>query len=190
MFGRSVCGGRVWLHGRLGEARVAGPGAARDGGRLWATRWGVERERQRRRLRAGLWGWGCACCVGVCVRLQRRACVVTCRPEGLEEKLAILLGRGKDFADECAYLVHLLVSSGKRYCGAGLRSTRRRTLLMAWYPQLRGCSGLGGGSVLVPGTAWTCVWAVGMAQIQGTFPVDGQQRLNHWVRQSPASCRW
>ena len=56
------------------------------------------------------------CYVGVCVRLQRRACVVCCRPGGLEEKLAVFCGRGKDFADECAYLVHLLVSGAKRVC--------------------------------------------------------------------------
>ena len=32
------------------------------------------------------------------------------------EKLAVFCGRGKDFADELAHLVHLLVSSGKRVC--------------------------------------------------------------------------
>ena len=63
-------------------------------------------------------GGDCAgvCCFGVCVRLQRRACVVSCRPGGLEEKLAVFCSRGKDFADELAYLVHLLVSGGKRVC--------------------------------------------------------------------------
>ena len=64
-------------------------------------------------------GGDCAkgvCCVVVCVRLQRRACVVSCRPGGLEEKLAVFCGRGKDFADQPAYLVHLLVSGGKRVC--------------------------------------------------------------------------
>ena len=34
------------------------------------------------------------------------------------------------------------------------------------------------------------VWAVGMAQIQGTVPVDGQRRWIHWVRQDMASPRW
>ena len=34
----------------------------------------------------------------------------------LEEKLAIFCDRGKDFADECKYLVHLLVSGGRRVC--------------------------------------------------------------------------
>ena len=64
-------------------------------------------------------GWdraGGVCCVGVCVGSQRRACVVSCRPGGMEEKLAVFCGRGKDFADELAYLVHPLVSGGKRVC--------------------------------------------------------------------------
>ena len=59
---------------------------------------------------------GRVCCVGVCVRLQRCACVVGCRPGGLDEKLAVFCGRGKDFADELAYLVHLLVRGGRRVC--------------------------------------------------------------------------
>ena len=74
---------------------------------------GGERGSGRDRVGGG-WGWGRVCCVGVCVRLQRRTCVVTCRPGGLEEKLAVFFGRGKVLADECAYLVHLLVSGGKR----------------------------------------------------------------------------
>ena len=67
-------------------------------------------EGQGRGLRGGL------CCDGVCVRLQRRAWVVSCRPGGLEEKLAVFCGRGKDFTDKHAHLVHLLVSGGKRVC--------------------------------------------------------------------------
>ena len=55
-------------------------------------------------------------CVGVCVRLPRRACVASCRPGGLEEKLAVFCCRGKHFADELAYLVDLLVSGGKGVC--------------------------------------------------------------------------
>ena len=34
----------------------------------------------------------------------------------LEEKLAVFCGPGTDFADEHAYLVHLLVSGGNRVC--------------------------------------------------------------------------
>ena len=60
---------------------------------------------------------------------------------------------------------------------------------MAWYPQVRECCGLGGGSFRVFGSALIGVWAVGMAQIQGTIPVDGQRHLIHWVRQSMASPR-
>ena len=104
----------MWFFGRSGEARVAGPGAARDGGRVWTTGGGVEREGQGQGLCGGLSGWGGVCFVGVSVRLQRRACVITGRPGGLEEKLAVFCWGGKDFADECAYLVHLLVSGGKR----------------------------------------------------------------------------
>ena len=58
---------------------------------------------------------GGVCCVGVCVRLLR-ACVGSCRPGGLEEKLAVFCCRGKDFADELSYLVDLLVGGGKGAC--------------------------------------------------------------------------
>ena len=98
------------LFGRVGVSRVAGPGASPDGGRVWAVGWEAGGEGQGRILRGGV------CCVGVCVHLQRRACVVCCRPDGLEEKLDVFCGRGRDFADERAYLVHLLVSDGKRVC--------------------------------------------------------------------------
>ena len=98
------------MFGRVGEACVAGPGGARVGGRMWTAGWEAGGKGHGRGLRGG------GCCVGVCVCLQRRACVVSCRPGGLEEKFAIFRGRGKDFADEHAYLVHLLVSGGKRVC--------------------------------------------------------------------------
>ena len=65
---------------------------------------------------------------------------------------------------------------GRGYASSGLRPTRLRTLWMAWYPQVRGCCGLGGGFGRVSGPASICVWAVGMAQIQGTVPVGGQRR--------------
>ena len=42
--------------------------------------------------------------------------MVSCRPGGLEEKLAVFCCRGKDFADELAYLVDLLVSGGEEVC--------------------------------------------------------------------------
>ena len=106
VLGGWVRGGRVRLFGRVGEARVLGPGAARAGGRARAG-WVAGGEGQGRGFRGG------GCCVGVNVRLQRCACVVSCRPGGLEEKLAFFCGRGEDFADKRAYLVHLLVSGGK-----------------------------------------------------------------------------
>ena len=52
------------------------------------------------------------------------------------------------------------------------------------------CCGLGGGFGRVSGPASTCVWAVEMAQIQGTVPVGGQRRWIQWVRQSMANRRW
>ena len=79
---------------------------------------------------------------------------------------------------------------GRGYCKGGLRSMQWRTLWMAWYPQRRECFGLWAGSFRVYGTASTCVWAVGMAHIQGTVPVDGMQRMIQSDRQSMASPRW
>ena len=79
---------------------------------------------------------------------------------------------------------------GRGYASFGLRPTRLRTLWMAWYPQVRDCCGLGGGGFgRVSGPALTCVWAVGIAQTQGTVPVGSQRRWIQWVRQSMASPR-
>ena len=79
---------------------------------------------------------------------------------------------------------------GRGYASSGLRPTRRRILWITWYPQVRECCGFGGGgSFRVYGPALICVWAVVMAQIQDTVPVDGQRRLIQWVRQSMASPR-
>ena len=99
----------MWEIGRVGEARVAGPGAARDGGRVPAAEWGVGREGQGRGQSGVVCGWVHLCCVDVRVCLQRRARVVSCRPAGLNEKPALLWGA----ADECAYLVDLLVGGAK-----------------------------------------------------------------------------
>ena len=79
---------------------------------------------------------------------------------------------------------------GRGYASFGLGPARLRTLWMAWYPQVRDCCGLGGGFGRVSGPASTCVWAVGMAQTQGTVPVGGQRRWIQWVRQSMANPRW
>ena len=105
-----MCGGRVLVFGQVGEARVAGPGGARDGGRVWVSRSAARGEGLGRGLCGGVR------CVGVCVRLPRHACVAICRPGGLEEKLALFCCRGKVSADELAYLVDLLVSGGKGVC--------------------------------------------------------------------------
>ena len=104
----------MFFFGRVGEGCFAGPGAARDAGRVWAAGWGVGREGQGRGLRGKVWGWVRVCCVTVCVCLQQRACVVICGPGSLEETLAVFCDRGRDFADQRAYLVHLLVSAGNR----------------------------------------------------------------------------
>ena len=79
---------------------------------------------------------------------------------------------------------------GRGYFSAGLRSTRMRTLWMAWYLQVKECCGLGGGSFRVSGPASISLWAVGMDEIQGTVPLDGQRRLIYLVRQSMASAGW
>ena len=79
---------------------------------------------------------------------------------------------------------------GRGYASFGLRPTRLRTLWMALYPQVRDYCGLVGGFGRVSGPASACVWAVGMAQTQGTVPVGGQRRRIQWVRQSMANPRW
>ena len=79
---------------------------------------------------------------------------------------------------------------GRGYASSGLRPTPLRTLWKAWYPQVRECCGLWGGIGRLSGPASICLWAVAMAQIQGTVPVGGQQRWIQWVRQSMASPRW
>ena len=79
-------------------------------GRVWVSGWGARGEGHGRGWRPG------ACCVGACVGSQRRVCVVSCRPGGLQEKLAVFCRRGKDFAHEVAYLVDLLISGAKGVC--------------------------------------------------------------------------
>ena len=79
---------------------------------------------------------------------------------------------------------------GRGHASFGLRPARLRTLWMAWYPQVMDCCGLGGGVGRVSGPVSTCVWALGMAQTQGTVPVGGQRRWIQWVRQSMANPRW
>ena len=101
--------GVCWCSGGWGVPVSRGPGV-RDGGRVWVSGGAARGEGHGRGLRGGM------CCVVVCVRSQRRACVVSCRLGSLEEKLAVFCCRGKDFTDELAYLVDLLVSGGKGVC--------------------------------------------------------------------------
>ena len=61
-------------------------------------------------------GMGGDCAVYVSARSGVLTCVVSCRLGSLEEKLVVFCCRGKDFADELVYLVHLLVSGGKGVC--------------------------------------------------------------------------
>ena len=101
--------GVCWCSGERGRPVSRAWGCAR----WWACvglRVSSERGEHGRRLCGGV------CCVGVCVPSTRRACVAICRPGGLEEKLAVFCCHGKDFADELAYLVDLLVSGGKGVC--------------------------------------------------------------------------
>ena len=102
--------GVCWCSGGWGRPVSRGPGL-----RAMVCVCGSPGEqREGRGNRRGLCGG--VCCVGVCVRSPRRACVASCRPGGLEEKLAVFCCRGNDFADELAYLVDLLVSGGKGVC--------------------------------------------------------------------------
>ena len=135
---------------------------------------GVGREGQ------GGWGWVHVRFVGVRACLQRCARVVSCRPGGLEEKLAVFRGRGKDFADECAYLVHILVGGWKRVLQGWAKAHAPEDPVDGVVPADEGALWPRGESFRVSGPASTCVRAVGMAQIQGTAPVDGQRRLIHW----------
>ena len=61
-----------------------------------------------------MWGGVCVRSDGVRVRLQQCAYVVSCRPGGLGEELAVDRWGRENFADACSYLVYLLVGVGKR----------------------------------------------------------------------------
>ena len=63
-------------------------------------------------------GMGGNCAVGCVVSSYVSACrgALAWSVVGSEEKLAVFCCRGKDFADELAYLVGLLVSGGKGVC--------------------------------------------------------------------------
>ena len=129
-------------------------------------------------------------CVGVGVCLQRCVCGVSCRPGGLKEELAVFRGRGEDIAHACAYLMYLLVGGGKRVLQGWAKAHAPEDPVDGVVPAGEGVLWSGRGSFYVSGPASTCVRVVGMAQIQGSAPADGQRRLIHWDRQSMASPRW
>ena len=108
--GEGCVAGVCWCSGGWGRPVSRSPGVHARVGVCGSP----AEQREGRGHERGLCGG--VCCVGVCVRSPRRACVVSCRPGGLEEKLAVFCCRGKDFADELAYLVDLLVSGGKGVC--------------------------------------------------------------------------
>ena len=125
---RRVCAGcRVWgvVRGvrRVGVWRVCAGGRAGSGGpcrgargcaRWWACV-SLRLSSERGGAWAGIVWWGVLCrCM--CPLRRGALALASCRPGGLEEKLAVFCCRGKDFADELAYLVDLLVSGGKGVC--------------------------------------------------------------------------
>ena len=175
-----VCG----RSGGGGRARVAGPGAVRVAGRVWAIGWGMRRDGQ------GVWGWvGVRCaCVHIC--LPWCFCVVSCRAGGWEEEVAVFRGRSADLSNACAYLMHLLVGRGKRVLQGCAKAHAPEDPVDGVVPAGEGALWSGGGSFRVSGPAYTCVRVVGMAQIQGSAPAERKRRLIHWDRQSIASPRW
>ena len=105
--------------------------------------------------------------------------MVSCSPAGLEEKLGVFRGCDKDFADACAYLVHLLVGGENRVLQGWVKAHAPQNPVYCAVPAAEGVLSPGGGSIRVSGPTSTCLWTVGMAQIEGTAPVDGQRRLIH-----------
>ena len=79
--------------------------------------------------------------------------MASCRPGGLEEKLAVFCCRGKDFADELAYLVDLLVSGGKGLCYLWAKTHAAEDPVDGVVPAGEGFlwSGGGGGLAACPG---------------------------------------
>ena len=102
--------GVCWCSGGWGRPLSRGPGVCAMVGVCGSP--GDQREER------GLGGdRAVGCVVSVYVSARRSTlCVASCRPGGLEEKLAVFCCCGKDFADELAYLVDLLVSCGKGVC--------------------------------------------------------------------------
>ena len=151
--------------GVCGLPAVGGGEGCSVAGYVWAARWEAGGERQGRGLRLG------GCCVRVCVRLQRGACVVRCRVRGVEEKLVVFCGPGKHFADERSYLVHLLVSGGKRVFWLWAKAYAGEDPVDGVVPAGEGCCGLGRGSFQVSGPALICVcWRWGRPRSRARSP--------------------
>ena len=102
--------GVCWCSGGWGRPVSRGPGV-----RAMVGVYGSPGEQREGRGMGGDGAVGCVVSVYVSARRGALAWPV-CRPGGLEEKLAVFCCRGKDFADELAYLVDLLVSGGKGVC--------------------------------------------------------------------------
>ena len=95
-------------------------------------------------------------------------------------KFAVCGGRGEDFADVCAHLVHFLVGGAKRVLQGWAEAHAPEDSVGGVVRAGEGLLWPGGGrSFSVLGPASTCVWVVGMAQIQDAAAVDGQRRLIH-----------
>ena len=168
------------LFGRVGEARVAGPGAARVGWRVWAAGLEAGGKGHGRGLRGGggvVSVYVSACSGALVWSIVGRAV----RRRSLPSSAAAARISQTSMRIWCTSWSVV----GRGYASFGLRPTRREILWMAWYPQVRDRCGPWGGSFRMSGPALICVWAVGMAQIQDTIPVDGQRR---WIQL--ASPRW
>ena len=131
MSGCWVRGRRVLVFGRVGEARVAGPGGSRDDWHVWASGWA-----------AGGRGMG-GDCVGVCAvtvyvsppsgtlvwsvvgrAVRRRRLPSSAAPARISQTSLRIWGTSWSVV-------------GRGYASSGLRPTRRRILWMPWYPQVR-----------------------------------------------------
>ena len=78
--------------------------------------------------------------------------MASCRPGSLEEKLAVFCCRGKDLADELAYLVDLLVSGGKGVCYLWAKTRAVEDPVDGVVPSVEGLLRSGEG-------VWSCVRA-------------------------------
>ena len=176
--------GVCWCSGGWGRPVLRGPGV-----RAMVAVCGSPAEQREARGMGGDRAVGCAVSVYVSARCGALAWPVVGRAVWRRSLLSsAAVARISQTSLRICWTSWSVVGTG--YASFGLRPMRLRTLWMAWYPQVTDCCGLEGGFGLVSGPASTCVWAVGMAQTQGTVPVGGQRRWIQWVRQSMANPRW